>query len=581
MYSKKKSYLCGGFMRIRVSKVKTVTSNRIILLSIMALAMCLLVPVFSYAQAQHVSLGANYSNATNIIDTVTANVVDGDENYFKLEAAHLPATVCYFPDTAFGPVPALIYIDDTLSAVMVSENCRMGWRWELPAAGEEETVRTLYFSAHENNAIAEIRPFVCQPITTTAESEKACGELTWGKLKIEETGTYTQTFIAANGCDSVVTKYVTIAQESDPTYIQITAYDKYTWYGVTYTQSRNHLIYQDTNIDGCDSIINLDLTIRYVHKDTIRTAVCANELPYLWQGRSLMEGGVFTTDTLLSTTSDTDTLHTLALTVNKTFAVDTTAELCGTSFAWRGQTYTKSGNYTFNGTTKAGCDSIVTLYLTLKAATASEETRSEYDSFTWNGKTYIESGTYTYNTTNAAGCDSVATLHLTILTSAVSYDTVYFCSGLNTEHEEKIDPTHIRRYLAYTYESPADWDYMDGVILAREHDRMQVDLRRAEQNLFNHYTDGLTPVKSIAWSYRPDGTTGYQALEVTSTPQWIATGTVAVTIRFVCGQLFTSDFATDITNVAEETNGRKVLIDGQIVIIRNGIKYNLLGSKIE
>ena len=55
----------------------------------MVLAMCFFVPVFSYAQAQHIALGTNVSNAPAVADTVSATVTDGEENYFKIEAAHL------------------------------------------------------------------------------------------------------------------------------------------------------------------------------------------------------------------------------------------------------------------------------------------------------------------------------------------------------------------------------------------------------------------------------------------------------------------------------------------------------------
>ena len=199
-------------------------------------------------------------------------------------------------------------------------------------------------------------------------------------------------------------------------------------------------------------------------------------------------------------------------------------------------------------------------------------------------KTYTTSGNYTFQTTNIAGCDSIVTLHLTVNDCSLNYDTVYFCTGLNTEHEEVLDETLIRRYLPYVYESPAEWNYMEDVIIVSEHDRMQVDLKRAEQNLYEHYQDNLTPIKSIAWSYRPDGGTAYIALEVTDEPQWIATGTVVVTVRFVCGQLFTSDFETNVVTVNGdrlEMNGRKVLENGQIVIIRGGLKYSILGTRLE
>ena len=598
-----------------------------------ALFICLLTSVISYAQTQHANLGTNFSNAVNITDTTTVTVVDGTENYFRIEAVHLPATVFYMPDTAFGPIPTLISAidDDTLTAVMISENCHMGWRWEIQAATEEEEVRYFYFSLHEN-ASAEIRPFVCTPTYYTAPDTACCDEYIWGDTTIITSGTYTRVFLNTIGCDSIVTQQVTINHSVLNKLVEVTAYESYTWLnGQTYTKTIIGPSYDELKtVAGCDSVLTLSLHIRHLHKDTVREAICPTKVPYVWQGQQYSQSGTYSTDTLLSSTSITDTIHTLVLTVNEAYAVDTTATACDSyvwrgktytesgnylyngqtktgcdsivtlhltinhsatadtsatacgSFTWRGQTYTKSGDYQYNGQTKTGCDSVVTLHLTINTASAGEETRSEYNSYTWNGKTYTESGNYTYHTTNAAGCDSTATLHLTILVATVSYDTVYFCTGMNTEHEEQVDPAHIRRYLAYTYESPADWDYMEGVILAREHERMQLDLQRAEQNLMNHYVDELTPIKSIAWSYRPEDATAYQPLEVTSTPQWVATGTVSVTVRFVCGQLFISDFAADIqTVIDEETKGRKVLENGQIIIIRAGHKYTLLGTKID
>lgn len=43
-------------------------------------------------------------------------------------------------------------------------------------------------------------------------------------------------------------------------------------------------------------------------------------------------------------------------------------------------------------------------------------------SYEWNGITYTESGTYTQTFTNAVGCDSVVTLHLTIAVGINNYD---------------------------------------------------------------------------------------------------------------------------------------------------------------
>ena len=84
------------------------------------------------------------------------------------------------------------------------------------------------------------------------------------------------------------------------------------------------------------------------------------------------------------------------------------------SYSLNGQTYTQSGTYTQVRTNAAGCDSTITLNLTINQPTTSTITQSACSSFSLNGQTYTQSGTYTQVRTNAAGCDSTITLNLTI-----------------------------------------------------------------------------------------------------------------------------------------------------------------------
>lgn len=83
-------------------------------------------------------------------------------------------------------------------------------------------------------------------------------------------------------------------------------------------------------------------------------------------------------------------------------------------FVWNDDTYTASGDITKTFKAVNGCDSIVTLHLTINYSTAGEETVVADGSYEWNGTTYTASGDYQYTLTNVHGCDSVATLHLTI-----------------------------------------------------------------------------------------------------------------------------------------------------------------------
>ena len=64
-----------------------------------------------------------------------------------------------------------------------------------------------------------------------------------------------------------------------------------------------------------------------------------------------------------------------------------------------------------------GCDSVVSLNLTILYSYSSTVTVSNCDSYDWDGITYTSTGLYTniYNAVN--GCDSTVVLDLTIISS--------------------------------------------------------------------------------------------------------------------------------------------------------------------
>lgn len=251
------------------------------------------------------------------------------------------------------------------------------------------------------------------------------------------------------------------------------------------------------------------------------------------------------------------------------------------SLLWHEEWRKASGDYEYVTKNADGCDSIITLHLTIHHATKGDTAVTACKTFVWHGTTYTESAEPTITLTNSHGCDSIVTLHLTIEQNCGSYDTAYFCRGFNTEHEELMAGGVIRRYRPYVFESPAEWDYMEGVIVEREHDRALVDLRRAEKNLYAHYVGQLTPISSIRWSVQYDGKGQYEPLTVTNDPQWIATGHVAVQVCFLCGELYNTEFPTDIDQVSQEMVSIKRIENGRVVIIRGGAKYDMFGTKIQ
>lgn len=86
------------------------------------------------------------------------------------------------------------------------------------------------------------------------------------------------------------------------------------------------------------------------------------------------------------------------------------------NYNWQGNNYFNSGTYFDTLSNMNGCDSIITLNLTIKNNTTATDVHSACDSFTWiDGFTYTASNsTATYLLQNFAGCDSLVYLDLTI-----------------------------------------------------------------------------------------------------------------------------------------------------------------------
>ena len=166
--------------------------------------------------------------------------------------------------------------------------------------------------------------------------------------------------------------------------------------------------------DGCsfDTIVPMGVFVPH-HEDT--TITTCN--PVTFQGVTYSQSGDYTFEyTSVSGCDSTLTLH-LSIHDPEPELVEATA--CG-SYTWadgNGQTYTSSGSYTYSHTDANGCTQVDTLHLTIHNPIHNAITIAECGSYTWadgNGQTYTTSGTYTYSHEDANGCTQVDTLHLTI-----------------------------------------------------------------------------------------------------------------------------------------------------------------------
>lgn len=141
------------------------------------------------------------------------------------------------------------------------------------------------------------------------------------------------------------------------------------------------------------------------------TAIACGE--YEWHDVTYTESGDY--EVRVNLTNGCDSVITLHLTINQpqTELVEITA--CD-SYEWNDSVYTESGEYTETFTAANGCDSVVTLHLTINNSVQYSFSESAESPYIWNDTEYTETGEYTQTFTAANGCDSVVTLHLDILT---------------------------------------------------------------------------------------------------------------------------------------------------------------------
>ena len=195
----------------------------------------------------------------------------------------------------------------------------------------------------------------------------------------------------------------------------IVACDSYKWIdGVIYTANDTSATDILVTSYGCDSIVSLHLTINYTKTLTDTIVACDS---YKW-----INGVTYTTSNYVASVSFTaangcDSIVSLHLTISYTKTFTDTIVGCD-SYKWiNGLTYTAS-NYTAKDTLVSanGCDSIVSLRLTINSSSNSSSNVTACNAYTWtqNNRTYSSSGVYTDTVTNAVGCDSVIKITITI-----------------------------------------------------------------------------------------------------------------------------------------------------------------------
>ena len=282
---------------------------------------------------------------------------------------------------------------------------------------------------------------IVNPIYNVTDEATICASALpyeWNGVTFTEAGTQVATLQTVNGCDSVVTMTLTvnpIYNVTDEATICASALP-YEWNGVTFTEAGTLTATLQT-VDGCDSVVVMTLTVNPIYNVTDEATICASALPYEWNGVTFTEAG--TQAATLQTVNNCDSVVTMTLTVNPIFNVTDEATICASAlpYEWNGVTFTEAGTQVATLQTVNGCDSVVTMTLTVNPTynvTDAATICANLLPYTWNGITFTEAGTQVATLQTVNGCDSVVTMTLTVnaLPTVTITGETAICQGEST-----------------------------------------------------------------------------------------------------------------------------------------------------
>ncbi len=183
------------------------------------------------------------------------------------------------------------------------------------------------------------------------------------------------------------------------------------------------------NSVGCDSTISLQLTVLPNPETTITANICQNQT-YIFDGQQLTQAGTYTQ--ILTTSNGCDSTTTLLLAVWPTSFNNNTITLCnGDSIAVGNNFYHTSGTYLDTLPTALGCDSIISINLTVIDGYEVTNIQSicADQSIQVGEKFYFLAGNYTDTLTSSIGCDSIVNTQLTVFPLYKTTQEYSLCEG--------------------------------------------------------------------------------------------------------------------------------------------------------
>lgn len=180
---------------------------------------------------------------------------------------------------------------------------------------------------------------------------------------------------------------------------------------------------------SCPDADQVIVTVNPIPLIPTNVAIC-NGQTYNFQGQAYSNTGVYTVIT--TDAQGCQTNNQLTLTVNPNLSSTVNESICqGSSISFNGQIYSTAGSFPVTLTSLTGCDSIVTLNLTVNPAPVTQlnESICSGSSFTFGNQNLTQSGQYSQTLQTVAGCDSIVNLTLVVNPVLTSIQNTTICQG--------------------------------------------------------------------------------------------------------------------------------------------------------
>ncbi|MEM1119275.1 MAG: gliding motility-associated C-terminal domain-containing protein [Bacteroidota bacterium] len=281
-----------------------------------------------------------------------------------------------------------------------------------------DSTQTYLVVAAEENVVMEERTICTGEVYTQFEQD------------FSTSGTYQQQFTAANGCDSLHILELTVLEQSivneDFTICQgetLNIFGEEVGETTTITQTF-------TAANGCDSIHTVALLVKEAHRSTNELTLCAGETIQIFGDLEVIRGGYYRRDFMASNGCDSvviyeiEQLGAIETTNHITMCEEEAKELFGEESAF-------PGNQTETFTSQTGCDSVVYTSYTINFGTSQEEsiTICGGESYQIGEEMATTSGQYTKVYAGSNGCDSTHIVNLTVLETTSGTSEFDLCAG--------------------------------------------------------------------------------------------------------------------------------------------------------